>query len=156
MASLHYLTVQDILWINLQVTKKVRHFNYARLEEATFYQYAYGESSTLFPQAARFITGFVKMRPFEAGNEGTALVATLAFLAINGYTTSIAGADVGRWFERVLQKGADAQAAIGEISIPDPEAHHAIVPDVRGAVAKVLESCESVLEALSESAIKTA
>ena len=55
MAALQYLTVQDILWINLQVTKKVQHFNYARLEEATFYQYAYGDSNTLLPQAARFV-----------------------------------------------------------------------------------------------------
>ena len=43
--ALHYLTIQDILWINLQVTKKVQHFNYARLEEGTFYQYGYGRST---------------------------------------------------------------------------------------------------------------
>ena len=34
-----------------ELSRKVQHFNYARLEEATFYQYAYGESSNLIPQA---------------------------------------------------------------------------------------------------------
>lgn len=48
--TLHYLTVQDVLWINLQATRKVQHFNYAKLEEATYCQYAYGESNTLLPK----------------------------------------------------------------------------------------------------------
>ena len=32
MANLQYLTVQDMLWINLQTTKKVQHFQYAKLD----------------------------------------------------------------------------------------------------------------------------
>src|SRR5688572_17256500 len=101
MPSLHYLTVQDVLWINLQVAKKVRHFNYARLEEATFYQYAYGESVGPEPQALRFLTGFVKMRPFESDNEATAFVACDAFLRINGKMLSLKDADALKWFESI-------------------------------------------------------
>ncbi len=49
--SLKYLTVQDMLWINLQATKKVQHFRYALLEEATYYQYGYGASRQSRPDA---------------------------------------------------------------------------------------------------------
>src|SRR5579862_1825312 len=110
MASLDYLTVQDILWINLQITKKVKHFNFARLEEAVFYQYAYGESNTLFPQAARFVTGFVRMQPFEDGNDATAFVASLAFLKINGYSIKGTTEQLGSWFGSA--KGTESQDGI--------------------------------------------
>jgi prophage maintenance system killer protein len=152
MASLHYLTIQDILWINLQITKKVRHFNYARLEEAVFYQYAYGESRTLFPQAARFITGFLKMRPFDAGNEATALVACLAFLDINGYTTK----ELGDWFERVSRKQIEGVAAIEEIAVASEESHEALVPDVRNAVMAVIERNAELIESLESAERKSA
>src|SRR3569832_347171 len=102
--TLLYLTVQDILWINLQVTKKVHHFNYARLEEATFYQYAYGESNSLVPQAGRFIGGFLRMHPFEAGNEATAFVAGAAFLKINGKEINLPDEKAHAWFERIQSK----------------------------------------------------
>jgi death-on-curing protein len=150
MASLHYLTVQDILWINLQVTKKVHHFNYARLEEATFYQYAYGESNTLLPQAARFVGGFVKMRPFEAGNEATALVAFLAFLGINGYTSRATGDDLLSWFRSGVTD-------VEKMAVPDEEGHHTIVPDVRSAVRKVMQRyAEPISELVEQSARQTA
>jgi death-on-curing family protein len=139
MASLHYLTVQDILWINLQVTKKVQHFNYAKLEEASFYQYAYGESNTLFPQAARFLSGFAKLHPFESGNEATALVGCLAFLQINGYVSKLSGDELVTWNRRVVSGELSGGAAIEAIAAQDPEAHHTIVPDVRTAVRKVME-----------------
>src|SRR5437868_2533377 len=104
MASLHYLTVQDILWINLEITKQSLPFDYLRLEEAIFYQYAYGESSMLFPQAARFVRGFVKMHPFEAGNEATAFVGCLAFLKINGFEAKGSGKTMTEWFN-LISKG---------------------------------------------------
>jgi prophage maintenance system killer protein len=145
MAALNYLTVQDILWINLQITKKVQHFNYARLEEATFYQYAYGESNSLFPQADRFLSGFVKMHPFDSGNEATAFVACLAFLQVNGFATS-AGLD---WFHRALDKAA----SVSEIAIA-AEGGHGLVPDVRGAVGEVLERYEAAIDSLYNASVK--
>lgn len=87
---LRTLTVQDVLWINLQVTGRVNHYSNARLEEATYYQYAYGDSQGVEPQASRLLAGFVRMHPFEAGNEATALAATTAFLRLNGKALTIA------------------------------------------------------------------
>ncbi|MFI5385718.1 MAG: Fic family protein [Fimbriimonadales bacterium] len=150
MASLHYLTVQDIVWINLQITKKVQHFKYARLEEAVFYQYAYGESNSLFPQAARFVAGFPKMHPFDAGNEATAMVACLAFLQINGHSAKDAS-DIGKWFRRVTSKEIEGAAAIEEIAVPNPEAHHGPA-DVRGAVIAILGKHAPSIVSLLESA----
>ena len=144
MASLQYLTAQDILWINLQVTKKVQHFNYARLEEAVFYQYAYGDSKTLLPQAARFITGFAKMHPFEAGNEGTAFISCLAFLEINGYTTTASGDTMRDWNARAMK----GQAAIDEIAVEDSHGHHGAVPDVRNAVRVVMDRYSELVSSL--------
>lgn len=149
MASLHYLTVQDVLWINLQITKKVQHFNYARLEEATFYQYAYGESSTLFPQAERFVSGFVRMHPLDAGNEATAFVACLAFLKINGYSTAVSDERLRAWFQLAL---GGAGGTIAEIVGPGADAHHGAAPDVRGAIRTVLEQHGAVVDSLAETA----
>lgn len=135
-SSLHYLTVQDILWINLQVTKKVHHFNHARLEEATYYQYAYGESNTLVPQAARFISGFLKLHPFESGNEATAFVACLAFLKVNGYTLDVASEEGADWFGKIARRAAPARDAIEAHAKHDEGDHHGM--DVRSAIDWVI------------------
>jgi hypothetical protein len=101
-ATLRYLTVQDILWINLQVTRKVNRYNYAALEEATFYQYAYGESDELLPQAARFLSGFTRKAAFEVGNDATAFVAALAFLRLNHFTQKFEDPGGAEWLARAL------------------------------------------------------
>ena len=89
MAAIQYLTVQDILWINLQVTGSPQDFRYADLEEATFYQYGYGGSTDLISQAARFLAGFMKKKPLTAGNQETAFFGCLAFLKLNGVDMEI-------------------------------------------------------------------
>ena len=89
MAHLHYLTIQDVLWVHLQVTNKVETYDYARLEEAVFYQYALGDSTGLLPQASRFLSGFGRMHPFEAGNEATAFLSCAAFLRLNGKVLNV-------------------------------------------------------------------
>jgi prophage maintenance system killer protein len=150
MAALNYLTVQDILWINLQITKKVQHFNYARLEEATFYQYAYGESNSLVPQADRFVSGFVKMHPFDAGNEATAFVACLGFLQVNGCSISATTDKVAEWFDRAVGKAA----SVSEIATPSDDGQHALVPDVRGAIGDVLERYSNVVDRLYDASVK--
>jgi len=91
MSPIHYLTVQDLLWINHRVTGKVNEFRYDLLEEATFYQYAYGQSTDLAAQAQRFFEGFPKKSPFSEGNEQTAVVGALAFLRANGMEGDVAG-----------------------------------------------------------------
>lgn len=87
--ALRTLTVQDILWINLQITRRVNHYSNPRLEEATYYQFGYGDSRGIDAQASRLLAGFVRMKPFDAGNEATALAATLVFLELNGKTLNL-------------------------------------------------------------------
>lgn len=147
MPSLHYLTVQDILWINLQVTKKVHHFNYAKLEEASFYQYAYGDSNSLLAQAARFLTGFLKLHPIDAGNEATAFVGCAAFLKINGWSLNVPCEKACDWLDLVRTKPSASEL----LSTATEDAHHhaALVPDVRGAVNEVLHEYSVAVDLLS-------
>ena len=142
--ALHYLTVQDVLWINLQVTGKPQEFRYADLEEATFYQYAYGESNSLVPQAARFLSGFLKKKPFATGNEATAFAAGLAFLKANGY--QFRGEDAGSWFDEVSNGTHEAQAAIEKDFYEAPDDHHV---EIRDAIASVLADQKAAVEKLS-------
>ena len=136
-AQLHYLTVQDILWINLQVTGKVNHFNFAKLEEATYYQYAYGDSKNLFPQAARFLPGFIKLNPIEAGTDATIFIGLLTFLKINGMNIELQDANALAWFDSVKDKKVDATEAIKSIAKPSLD-HHADSPEIRKTVKDLL------------------
>lgn len=133
--SLHYLTVQDLLFINLQVDKKVNAFDYARLEDASYFQYGYGQSTNILDQAARFYRGFSEKAPFTAGNEGTALVGVLAFLAINGYT--------------LKGKESDAPARLAELArehVSYEDLDHHGEPDIKGAITEVMAKYERALK----------
>ena len=148
MKALHYLTVQDLLWINLQVLNKVRGYQFARLEEATFYQYAYGESSNLLPQAARFFPGFVRLKPFEVGNEATTFVAGLAFLTINGQHLTLKDSEGVEWFDHAVQTVL-ALKTIEGIAQPDEHAHHSQQgPNIRAAIRAVIDAYPLTVAAL--------
>jgi prophage maintenance system killer protein len=149
MANLHYLTVQDMLWVNLQTTKKVQHFNYARLEEATSYQYAYGDSSSLIPQAGRFLTGILKLHPFDAGNEATALVAAATFLGINGGDLKVADEEALSWLDRVMTKQITGLDAVTKCSAEDPHFHDVLKPDIRSAIRKMVGRYDRSVQELS-------
>ena len=94
---LNYLTVQDILWVNLQVTQKVQRFRYEELEEATFYQYGYGSRADLLAQAAKLIGGVPARAPFPEGNEATAFIALVSFLSINGRRCILQDEEGAEW-----------------------------------------------------------
>jgi prophage maintenance system killer protein len=133
--SLSYLTVQDMLWINLRVTKKVQHFRFAKLEEATFYQYGYGASKDLAVQAGRFLRGFIKLRPLDAGNEATAFVGCAAFLILNGSDLDLSDEAAVGWIEKVRSGQVRA-----EESLPIKKCVCPIHPQkVAEAVASVFE-----------------
>ncbi len=149
MSKLHYLTVQDILWINLQATKKVQHFSYARLEEATFYQYAYGDSNELLGQAARFLAGFVRMRPLDAGVEATALLAVATFLRINGACLDIEDSQGSAWFQAATTSTEAAREALETSVVVDPHHHAELKPDVRAAVMAVMAGFPRTAESLN-------
>jgi prophage maintenance system killer protein len=143
MSQLHYLTVQDVLWINLQLTKKVQEFKYARLEEATFYQYSYGTASGIWEQAARLAGGFVKMGPLGAGNAATAFVATMTFLHLNQVSPAVGDKGAVAWFDALASGKASGEAA-------QKDGHGA--PDVRSTIKEVLEHYPSAIAELARRA----
>ena len=148
MAKLHYLTVQDILWINLQATKKVHHFSHARLEEATFYQYAYGDSKEILGQAARFLSGFMKMRPLDAGNEATAFLALASFLLVNGAQLCVEDARGAAWFRAASASAEAAREALEAIVQIDGSGHdHKL--DVRAATRSAMDLYPATTAALA-------
>lgn len=148
---MYYLTVQDILWINLQITKKQQPFNYAKLEEATFYQYAYGQSSSLLAQAARLISGFASKKPFLNGNEATAFVAALAFLKLNGTDVQLSDDTASHWIERASRDSSTAHHMLTEIA--EDSGEHMSEEDVRDAVHDVLDAYPKTLALMSGRAL---
>lgn len=142
--ALHYLTVQDVLWINLQVTKKVNHFNYVKLEEATFYQYALGGSKDLGAQAARFLPGFLKLKPFDAGNEATALIALAAFVEINGKKLDLSDEAADAW----VRQGLSADAVKSKIVDGDSDQHDG-QPDIRATILGLVQRYRCTISSLA-------
>jgi len=135
---MQYLTVQDVLWIHLQIAKKTVKFNYAKLEEAVSYQYAYGKSKDVVSQAARFFTGFPKMSPFDSDNQAAAFVAGISFLALNGLHVEVGDKEIGEWFNRVSMK-AEAKLAIETGTKKDEHAHAATAREVATQVLNAYE-----------------
>lgn len=134
MSQTAYLTVQDHLWINLNVTREQSQWNFAKLEEATFYQYNYGQSNDPIAQAARYAVGFPKKQPFEKGNDATAFVGLLTFMGINGFQFTVEPADAENWFRELLAHPNDARSRIGDAFEQDEHAHGAEVESVGGEV----------------------
>lgn len=129
--ALRYLTVQDMLWINLEVTGKPNRWNYARLEEGTFNQYGYGQSVNLLPQAATFVGGFIKQRPFTTGNRATALVGVATFLAINDHELVLDDSEAAVWIEQIEAAGALALPELESRVRPlDSHGHELSVKDI--------------------------
>lgn len=139
MSPLRYLTVQDVLWMNLQLTKRVNHYSAARLEEATHYQYAYGEATGVVAQAARLLSGFSRLRPLEVGNDATALLATLTFLELNGHTADLNEDEIGPWTRDAARCLDQARRAISTCVHPKSDEHgDGSGPGVREVVADLL------------------
>ena len=139
-AGIHYLTVQDILWINHEVTREVLPYKYAQLEEATFGQYAYGGSRDVIDQAANFLSSFTRLKPFERGNRGTAFIAVMAFLALNGHTVVLEPSKASDWYLRASGRTVDARIAIlNAIAEGDPQPLD-LRPAVRTIVRDLLKA----------------
>ncbi|CUU03017.1 hypothetical protein GBSOP10_102424 [Armatimonadetes bacterium GBS] len=113
-----YLTLQDLIWINTEVTKRPQPYSYERLEEATYYQYSYRQSRDVVLQAARFLWGYLKYRPFAQGNYATALIATLALLQINGYEAHLPVEQANEWLLSVAERKKHPLDAIRQIVHP--------------------------------------
>lgn len=147
MAKVHYLTVQDVIWINLQVSHKVNHFQFARLEEATFCQYASGGQPSFETQAARLISGLMRLHPFSAANDATALVACEAFLNLNGHELTINDDLAPQWIGAVIDGQNSAKEAMaGNTKAVEGE----FIGDVRKPIQSALKKFECTVEQLVE------
>jgi prophage maintenance system killer protein len=135
---IHYLTVQDVLWVNHQVTKRVNEFKFAQLEEAVNYQYGYGSSEDIVEQAGVFLEGFIRLRPFTEGNRATAFVSALSFLAINEYDITLSPDDALNWAMSVAQKKSGGVEAMVAVAAPSARPL-SIRPHVRTKVHEVME-----------------
>ena len=145
MSQTAYLTVQDHLWINLNVTKKPAEWSFAKLEEATYYQYNYGQSADPIGQAARYAVGFPRKQPFGAGNEATAFVGLVTFLGINGYKFSVAPDAAESWYRDLLLNPNDARSRIQDAFDHDEHAHGL---EVEGVGSEVIARYGNVISAL--------
>lgn len=146
---LHYLTVQDVVFLNLQVTKTQEEFDYAKLEEATFYQFARGTSTDIVGQCARFLTGFVRLSPFVKGNVACAFAGSMAFLQANGKTLRVTDEDAAVWVRAVLSEPETAQAAIAA-RLEDAPVHAAFgVPDFHEICISIVDEFAGSLAMLS-------
>jgi prophage maintenance system killer protein len=141
-----YLTVQDILWINTQVTKKTNPFRYADLEEATFYQYGYGVSTNILKQAAHFLKGFMKNAPFGVGDDATAFVAFVAFLELNGYEINLPDREAADWARRIKSGEIAAESAVEKLT-QITAGHHENAP--QECMERALANYPATIEALA-------
>ncbi len=139
---MHYLTVQDILWINLQITKHSPAFDFASLEEATFYQFAYGSSKSVASQASRFLIGFARKAPFTNGNKATAFVGFMTFLELNSYSLPVPDSLADSIFEDF------SEGKLSTLLVHDSADRHFHNPDVRGTIASVVRRYPETIQAL--------
>lgn len=139
MAALHYLTVQDMIWINHCVTGRVNAFRFDALEEATYYQYGYGGSTDLSAQATKFLQGFAKQKPFDSGNEATGFVGFVAFLRANGKDLRVSEGEAKKLLE------APPADWIASAPIQDGQEVHG-EPDIRGIIDGVLKEFAGVIK----------
>lgn len=143
--ALTYLTVQDLIWMNLQVTGKVNDFQFMPLEEATYYQYSLGAADPL-ESAIRFASGFVKNAPFTAGNEATAFLGLTTFLAVNGSHLTIEDAAAANWFEKLVS--SPSKEALAGVLQASESSHGA---DVHESAAEIMERYPETIRHLSTS-----
>ncbi len=111
-----YLTVQDLLWLNFELTKRTNPFDFAILEEATFCQYGYGVSNNIQSLASRFLAGFMKKSPFSGDDSATAFAGFVAFLMLNGYELDLPDAEAAAWVSRVRSGETQAEEAVAKLT----------------------------------------
>lgn len=148
MSKLRTLTVPDFLWLNQELTKGRQKYSFATLEEGVFYQYSYGSSTKIVEQAARLLTGFAKLNPFEKGSSATALAGAIAFLKMNELDLKLEPSEAKAWAEAIWANPNTAvtaiQALVQEFHL---HTHHGTAPS-REILGEILASYGEALEAL--------
>lgn len=141
---LNYLTVQDVIWINTQVSGAVQTFDYEALEDSVYCQYGYGTQVDLESQAARLMASIVSRAPFEKGNEATAFVATVTFLTANHRQFNMETSKATAWFHSAIadpSAGAMAQAF-------GSEAEHHEHAGIQSIASEILKRFSATVESL--------
>ena len=147
MSTLHYLTVQDFLWMSFELTEEIQPFNFAKLEEAVNTQYSYGSSNDLAKQAARLLKEFRRMKPFAKGNEAMAFLGTAAFLELNGYDINLEGPGALTWVRRVWDL-PEAGAEEIKSRMKETHAHHHGVDTTKDIMIGLFARYEDTLKSL--------
>ncbi|MCH7945980.1 MAG: hypothetical protein IIC73_08230 [Armatimonadetes bacterium] len=145
---MHYLTLQDIIWLNLQLTKSTGEYDSEPLEEATFYQYALGDSQGVAAQAARFLIGFRKMSPFAEGNEACAFIGMAAFIEANGQAFDLSDDKGAEWMQGVWERPEIAADAIkAKLREAETEVKYG-VPDMLEICGRLIKRYKGTVSAL--------
>jgi prophage maintenance system killer protein len=147
-AKLNAFTVPDVLWLNLQLTRQPQAFDYALLEEATFYQYGLGQNHDIAAQAARFLNGFKRLRPFASGNDATGFAACIGFLEANGHGLKLSDQDALQWVRSLWDEGPGTGQAVEAALLRSetPEAYG--VPNTEEILAGVITRYPETIAAL--------
>lgn len=140
---MRYLTVHDVIWINTAVTGSPQRYQFDRLENAVYSQYSYGDSRNVLTQAARMFRRLLLDQPFEQGNEWTALVATMTFLWLNGYTLRIDAEEA----QRALPQLAQGQMSVREFVLQRAQPLQSAEGSLRDVVAQVCQSLHLPMKA---------
>ncbi len=155
MSKLHTLTVPDFLWVNLQVTKGSQQYSYARLEEAVFTQYGYGESDEVLKQAAKLLTEFRRLRPFTKGNGACAFIGTAVFLEMNGYALHVNPETAAAWAAEAWNDPSQAEEMIRAEAHAHEESHHEGVPETLVIAEEILGKYRNAVATLVETEPET-
>lgn len=151
MEKLSTLTVHDMLWVHLQLTKSTGNFRFDRLEEATYLQYGHGSSSDVIGQATRLLLQFPEMRPFDKGNMAVAFAAFAAFLNMNGYELAVPADGAGDWLKRIWSEASSARQMVGD-SVNEIHHHDVMgIPNRRAALIWALDKYSTTLAELLKS-----
>jgi len=149
--KLRYLTTQDLLWLNMEITGEPQTYRFDKLEEATAYQYTRGQYDP-HTQAARFALGWRRQRPFHQGNEATGFVATLAFLHANDIPLTLEdGQALAWWRDLPSDPSSLTQALQGATQAGHVHAYHNVV-DFKEILLEILAAYPEAVAALRNEA----
>lgn len=149
--KLRYLTTQDLLWLNMEITGEPQSYRFDKLEEVTAYQYSRGHSDP-HAQAARFALGWRRHRPFHLGNEATGFVATLAFLYANDIPLTLKDDEALSWWRDLPSEPAALTEVLRGATQPGHvHAYHNVV-DYKEILLDILEAYPKTIAALRNEA----
>lgn len=140
---MRYLTVHDVIWINTALTGSPQRYDFDRLENAVYSQYSYGDSRDVLAQGARLLRRLLQDKPFERGNEQTALVAAATFLWLNGYALQVGAEEAPAVLEQMVQGQIDIRQFVQQRAQPAEETSGSL----RTVVARVCQSLHLPMKA---------